>query len=189
MTQPDDWSDLTEAWTTGPQEPLRPDATLMRAVRRRDRLARVNFLLEMGGGVAVVGVLFWAVLGKGLSVALAMPGLIFVIFALALTLWSRRGDQAALTDTPEAVLRSAIVQARLGRRWAWAGIANSLAAMAFLATITRLKAGAPSDPSPTVVIVGGLLLIGCIVGYGRHARRCRQRLARHEQALSALLDP
>lgn len=188
MTQPDDWSDLTQAWTQPPQEPLRPDAALLRAVSRRDWLARWNFRLELAGGVAVVGVLAWAVLGRGLPVALAIPGLLFVVFALGMTLWSRRGDQTVLTDTPEAVLRSAIAQARLGLRWAWAGIAISLAAMAFLATITGLT-NSPSGQALTTGIVGGLFLGGCILGYGLHARRCRRRMALHQDALSALLEP
>ncbi len=183
MTQPDDWSDLTQAWTHPPQEPLRPDAALMKSVRRRDRVARWNFLSEIAGAGAVAVVLFWAVVTKGLPVALAVPGLAFVVFALGMTLWSRRGDQVALTDTPEAVLHSAIAQARLGLRWAWAGIAISLAAMAFLATIWTV-----GDRSPATAIVGGPLLMGCIVAYGLHARRCRRRMDRHQRSLSALLD-
>ena len=188
MTLPDrDWTDLTQAWAETPDDGPRLDAAMIRSLRRRDRLARLNFISEIGGGVAVLGVMGWA-LWRGLPLHIAGVALGFVFFALALTLWSRRGDPGLLTDTPEAVLRSALGQARTGYRWALAGVAISLAGMAFLILILWLAepVGAQRGPLMAGTAAG---MIFCIGFYLNHARRCRRRRGAHGGALAALRAP
>jgi hypothetical protein len=185
-TLPDDWTDLTEAWTGAPQDEHPLDAGLVRALRRRDRLAHLNFVAEIGGGVLVLGAMGWA-MARGLPLPAASAALAFVLFALGMTLWSRRGDPGLLTDTPEAVLRSALGQARTGYRWALSGVAISLAAMIFLIVMmTSVQPG----PGPTGSVIAGvsILLVVCIGFYLRHARQCRRRMAAHQAALDALTD-
>lgn len=184
----EDWSALSRAWTAdAPQaDPL--DAAFVRRIGRRDRLARLNFAGEILGAVAVLVVIAWGVLARGLPWQHAAAALAFTAFAGAMTLWSRRGDPGLLTDTPEAVLRSAIGQARIGERWALAGVAISLAAMTFLVLITLITPATGGPFSP--IVFGGLLgLFVCIGFYTRHARRCRRRKAGHEAALAALTTP
>jgi|TARA_R110002051_G_scaffold76049_1_gene139022 hypothetical protein len=188
MTTPpnDDWSDLTRTWTdptiTGP----RLDPGLIRAVRRRDRLARLNFAAEIAGGMAVLMVVIWASVARSLPWSVAVSATGFVAFALAVTLWSRRGDPGVLTTTPEAVLLSAIAQARTGYRWAWAGVATSLAAFVFVGVMVRVApAWGLDDPAvPGMAVV----LLVCISLYVRHAHRCRRRMAVHAATLQALRD-
>jgi hypothetical protein len=90
-----------------------------------------------------------------------------------------------LTETPQAVLRSAMGQARTGYRWALSGVAISVAAMIFLLVILRTL-----DPAqgPAGAIIAGMFgfLVICIGYYLRHARRCRRRMAAHRAALEAL---
>ncbi|WP_428149562.1 hypothetical protein [Brevundimonas sp.] len=188
MTPPDDWSDLSQVWTEGPPEPLRPDPDLIRRLRRRARLARLNFIVELAGGAVVLAVLVWSVAIRDLVWPAALAAVLFVAFALVMTLWSRRDGSNLLTDTPQAVLRSAIGQARLGRRWAWAGVAISLAGLIFVAAIALLVPP-ESDRSVATLLIGVIVLIGCIAGYGAHARGCRRRIAAHEAALRALSEP
>ncbi len=188
MTAPDDWSDLAQAWTEEPQRPPRPDADLIRAVRRRDRIARLNFVAELAGGAVVMGVVIWAVAVRHMPWPPALAAGIFIAFALVITLWSRRGGSELLTDTPQAALRSALEQAARGRRWAWAGVAISVAGLIFVATIALL-APPESDRRVAPILIGAMVLLGCIAGYGAHARRCRRRIAAHEAALRALAEP
>lgn len=188
MTDPkDDWSDLTQAWTAPVADEPALDPGLIRDLQRRDRLARLNFAGEIAGGVAVVAVVIWSSWARGLPWSAAFVALGFVGFALAMTLWSRRGAPGLLTDTPQAALRSAIAQARTGYRWAWAGVAISIAAMVFLAVVQTLLPGSPGADAGMMLGFGVFLVI-CIGLYLRHARRCRQRMAAYEEALAALSD-
>lgn len=185
MTRPDDdWTDLTQAWTEVPDPEPVLDAGFLRALRRRDRLARLNFWAEMGGGVGVLGVVGWAVY-RGLPLAATGTAAVFILFALGLTLWSRRDHPGLLTETPEAVLRSALAQARTGYRWALSGVAISLAAMIFLVVIL-LGLHAPEPEDWRLLFGLGAFLLICIGFYLRHARRCRRRMAAHQAALEAL---
>jgi hypothetical protein len=185
MTRPDDdWTDLTQAWTETPDPEPRLDAGFIRSLRRRDRLARLNFWLEMGGGVVVLGVMGWAV-RRGVPLPAAGAALVFVLFAMGLTLWSRRGHPGLLTETPQAVLRSALGQARTGYRWALSGVAISVAAMIFQGVILTTVDPARGHIEAVTAAVFAFLLI-CIGYYLRHARRCRRRMAAHRAALEAL---
>lgn len=184
MTRPDDdWTDLTQAWTETPDPEPRLDAGFIRSLRRRDRLARLNFWLEMGGGVVVLGALGWATY-RGIPLPAVAAGAAFVLFALALTLWSRRGHPGLLTETPQAVLRSALGQARTGYRWALSGVAISVAAMIFQGVILTTVDPARHIGAVTAAVFAFLLI--CIGYYLRHARRCRHRMAAHRAALEAL---
>lgn len=188
MTDPnDDWSDLTQTWTMPAADERVLDLALVRDLQKRDRLARLNFASEIAGGVAVVCVVAWSTWAKGLPWSVAFAALGFVAFALAMTLWSRRGDPGLLTDTPQAALRSAIVQARTGYRWAWAGVAISGAAMVFLVSITLLLPGKLGTDARLLAGGGGGLVV-CVGFYLRHAKRSRQRMKAHEEALAALSD-
>lgn len=184
--QPDDWTDLTEAWARTPAETPPLDAQLIRALHRRDGLARLNFAAEIGGGLVVLGVIVWG-LWRGLPLHAAGAALAFVVFALGMTFWSRRGDPGLLTETPEAVLRSALGQARTGYRWALSGVAISLAAMIFLIVMTT-AVGSPDQTTGSVIPAVGILLVVCIGFYVRHARRFRRRMTSHQAALDALKD-
>lgn len=189
MTNPDDdWSELARAWIGTTDDEPRLNPGLLRGLRRRDRLARINFAAELAGGVAVLGAVGWAVLGRDLPWQPAVAAIGFVAFALVMTLWSRRGDPGLLTETPEAVLRSAIGQARTGRRWAHAGVAISIAALVFLAVMVGMIQP-DRGPQPTVLLASGLFLLACIGLYLRHAGRCRRRMAAYQAALEALSEP
>ena len=118
---------------------------------------------------------------------LGASAITFALFALGMTLWSRRGDPGLLTDTPQAVLRSALGQARTGYRWALSGVAISLAGMVFL--ILMLWVVEPARDQPGAVVAGaGVFLAVCIGFYLRHARLCRRRMAAHQAALEALTE-
>jgi len=182
----DDWTDLSRAWAEPRADEPPIDAALVRALKRRDFLARLNFASEIAGGVAVLGVMIWAV-WRGLPLAAAAAAAGFALFALIVTLWSRRGDPGLLTDTPQAVLRSAIGQARTGYRWALAGVAISIAGMGFLIVILWIGLLTPAQRVPILAVgVGGLAI--CIGFYLNHARRCRRRMAAHQAALEALFE-
>lgn len=188
MTNPnDDWSDLTQTWTAPAADEPALDLGLIRDLQKRDRLARLNFASEIAGGVAVIGVVAWSTWAKGLPWSVAFVALGFVAFALAMTLWSRRGDPGLLTDTPQAALKSAIAQARSGYRWAWAGVAISGAAMMFLVSVTLLLPGKLGTDARFLAGAGGALVI-CVGFYLRHAKRSRQRMKAHATALAALSD-
>lgn len=183
-TPADDWADLTQAWAETPGDEPRLDADLIRSLRRSDRLARLNFAAEIGGAIVVAGVMGWA-LWRGMPLPVAGGALAFVLFSIGMTLWSRRGDPGLMTETPQAVLRSAVGQARIGYRWAVAGIAISLAAMVFM-TLMLTLAGLSKPYNGLILGVGGVSLVVCIGFYLRHARRCRRRMAAHQAALDAL---
>ncbi|WP_339913970.1 hypothetical protein [uncultured Brevundimonas sp.] len=183
---PDDWSDLARTWVDTSRSGPGLDPALIRTVLRRDRLARLNFVGEIAGAAVVIGVLVWALLARDLPWSIAVAALAFTGFAVAMTLWSRRGDPGVLTETPEAVLLSAIAQARHGRRWAWAGVANSVAAFAFVASMTMLDPSRGPSEALLIAITAGLAV--CIGFYLRHARRCGDRMKIHSATLEALRD-
>lgn len=180
----DEWADLSAAWTRPRPDQTRWDAALVRTVERRAALAKLNFAFEIAGALVVTAVMIWA-LNRGLAPSVAACAFVFALFAVLMTLWSRRGDPGLLTDTPEAVLMSAIGQARIGYRWALSGIAISLAGMAFIIAMVQLE---PSDAHPKGSLLTASLgvLIICIGFYARHALRSRRRLKAHQDALEAL---
>ena len=190
MTQPhDDWSDLSKAWTEPtPQdaEAARADAVFIRALHRRDRLARINYGLELLGGVAVVAVIVWVALRTALPWPVLVAAFGFVGLGMGMTIWSRRGDPGVLTGTPEDVLRSAVAQARIGERWAWAGLVISLAAAGFLFLMSRYE---PDGASARAVYpTFSVFLLLCMGGYLVHAWRSRRRRRGHEATLRALAE-
>ena len=187
MTRSDDWSDLSLTWADpATDEPgaARADIELIRSVRRRDLLARLNFASELLGGIMVIAVAVWASIRTDLPWPVNVAAFAFVAFGMGLTLWSRRGDPGVLTETPQAVLRSAIAQSRTGERWAAAGVATSIAAFAFLGVMQMLVP--PSHGSLEVIPVFVVFLLACIFAYIAHARRCLRRRRAHEVALAAL---
>ncbi len=185
MTRPpqtgDDWDDLAEVWTA-PRPGPAVDPDLARAVRRRARLGRLNFLFEALGAIAagVIGV--WASLRNG-EPGVALAVVLFAGFALAMTLWARRGLPPEAADTPAAALRAAAGQARSGLRWARAGQAVGVAALLFVAVVAASHRVAPGDP---VIVFALVFVLAAVALQERHARRCRARLRRHEAALSEL---
>jgi hypothetical protein len=179
----DDWTELSQAWAQPRADEPPLDADFIHALKRRDRLARLNFAAEIGGGVMVVGAMGWA-LWRGMPLPVAAAALAFALFAIGMTLWSRRGDPGLLTETPEAVLRSAVGQARMGYRWAVAGVAISLAAVLFLGAMAA--SGDRIELIGPYIAAGAIFILACIGFYWRHARRCRRRMAAHQAALDAL---
>lgn len=182
----DDWTDLSRAWAAGAEDAPPLGRALIRALRRRDRLARLNFLFEIGGGLGVIGVMGWA-LWRGVALPVALAALGFAVFALLMTLWARRGVPDLVTDTPEAVLRSALGQARTGYRWALAGVAICFAGAVFLILMPWLAQPAAAERGP-ILAGAGLFLAAWFVFYLRHAHRCRRRMAAHQAALDALRE-
>jgi uncharacterized membrane protein YedE/YeeE len=76
-------------------------------------------------------------------------------------------------------------QARIGYRWAMAGVAVSLAGMVFLAVMLSIV-GLSHSENRLIFGVAAVFLAVCIGLYLRHARRCRRRMAAHQAALDAL---
>jgi len=184
MTRPphDDWTDLAEAWTTPGPEASPPDPALLRSVRRRARLGRINFHLEAWSAVAA-GLVGGFVAWRQAAPLIGLAAVAFAGFALALTLWARRGLPADAASTPADALRAAAAQARSGLRWARAGQAVGLAALLFVAVVALARGVGAAAPFLAFATV---FLLACFAFYERHARRSRARLRRHEAALAEL---
>lgn len=183
-----EWADLTAVWVDPQATPAPDTPALVRAVRRRARLARLNFMVEIATGlalIAVVGVL--AVLGR-LSLSLAAAAAAFALFALGLTLWARRGLEKDGAATPEQALRLALSQARAGLQWGRAGLAVTAAAAVYMAYVLNQSGDGSQDMRVTLVLAA-VFLGGCAMFYARHARRSRQRMQAHARALTALTSP
>ncbi|GAA0634297.1 hypothetical protein [Brevundimonas lenta] len=181
--RPDDWSDLAEVWTT-PNGGVEPTAELVRGIRRRAWLARVNFQLEAWGAV-LAGVAGGWIAFRHDEPLLGAAAFVFAVFALAVTLWARRGAEPGEADTPAAALRTAIGQARSGLRWARAGQATTVAALLFV-VVVAVDEGIAGKA--WLYVPAGMFLTACSILYERHTWRCRRRIADHEAAL-AELDP
>lgn len=185
MSRPDDWSDLSQVWTTPEPAPSSDVAAdLERSVRRRALLATVNFHLEAWGAVIAGAVSGWVAFRHDAPL-LGSAGLVFAVFALIATLWARRGAVPGEAETPAAALAGAIRQARSGLRWARAGQAICVAALGF---VVVLGVAHPSAALPMISLVALGFLGGMAVFYERHARRCRRRIAVHQAALEELED-
>ncbi|MDG2531437.1 hypothetical protein [Caulobacter endophyticus] len=182
----DDWADLAQTWTAPAAGEPAIDPAQIRALRRRDRLARLNFAAELLGVPLVLGLVAWAVVKRDLPWPVAIACVIFTLLAGAVTLWSRRGDPGLLLDTPQTVVRTALAQARMGLRWAIGGAWTCAAGAAFLATLGGLS-GKWRAEWP-LLAGGSLFLATCLALYLAHARRCHRRIAAHEASLAALDD-
>ncbi|PLR28758.1 hypothetical protein SGCZBJ_00985 [Caulobacter zeae] len=182
----DDWTTLAKAWTDPAAAEPAIDPAQIRALRRRDRLARLNFAAEMAGVPLVLGLVAWAVVTRELPWPAAIACALFTLFAGAMTLWSRRGDPGLLLDTPQTVVSTALAQARTGLRWAQAGTWTCVAGAAFLAAMGSLSGRWRADWP--LLAGGAVFLAACLMLYRGHARRCRRRIAAHEAALAALQE-
>lgn len=190
MTTPqdpkDDWEALAQAWTDPAAGEAAIDPAQIRALRRRDRLARLNFAAEMLSIPLVLGVVAWAVVARDLPWPAALACVILTLFAGAMTLWSRRGHPGLLLDTPQTVVRTALAQARTGLRWAIGGAWTCAAGAVFLALMGGLSGNWRTEWS---MLAGGVLFLAAMLAlYINHARRCRRRIAGHEAALAALQE-
>lgn len=184
MTQrPDDWSDLAGAWTAA--ETAAPRRDLLRQVRRRDRLARINFWAEVGAAVLAGGFIVWIAWLRDAGWPMAATGLGFAGFVLALTVWARRAAPPVADDTPFDALETVVRQARAGLIWAWCGVVISLATGLVLAVIFALEPIAPRLVWPTTLITVGAVA-AFVAGYALHIRRCRRRIARYRLMLEEL---
>jgi len=189
MTRPDpskdDWTDLAEVWTT-PGDATEPSTgaivDLERRVRRRARLATLNFHLEAWGAV-LAGVLGAWVAFRHQAPELGLAGVAFAIFALVATVWARRDALPGDPGTPGQALAAAVRQARSGLRWARAGQAICVAALLFVIVVGRT---APNASLPLIYLAALGFLGGMAVFYERHARLCRRRIAGHQAALKEL---
>jgi len=183
--RPDDWTDLAQVWTTADDTTGgAPDGAgdLERRIRRRARLATLNFHLEAWGAVLAGGVGGWAALRHD-APWLGVAGAAFAVFALAATLWARRGARPGEAETPAAALTAALRQARSGLRWARAGQAICAAALLF---IIAVGLNAPNAHLPMISLAAFVFLAVMALFYERHARRCKGRIARHAAALEEL---
>jgi hypothetical protein len=183
MTRPEDWSDLSDVWTAPEaRPPVGVPVDLERSVRRRARLATVNFHMEIWGAVIAGAMGGWVALRHD-EPLLGFAGLAFSVFALAATVWARRGARPGEAETPAAALTAALRQARSGLRWARAGQAICIAALGFVAVVGVTH---PTDHLP-LIYAGAFGFLGIMaVIYERHARRCRHRITGHAAALKEL---
>jgi hypothetical protein len=179
--RPDDWNDLAEVWTA-PNGAAEPTADLVRRMRRRAWLARLNFQMEAVGAVAAGLIGGWVGFRNG-ELLMGAAACAFAAFAFVMTLWARRGAEPGEADTPAAALKAAIAQARSGLRWARAGQAVTVAALLFI-VVVGLDGGIAGRA--WLYVPAGVFLTACSVLYERHARRARERIARHEAALADL---
>lgn len=181
--RPDDWSDLADAWTAAGTPAPRRD--LLRQVRRRDRLARINFWAEVGAAVLASGFIVWIARLRDAGWPMAATGLVFAGFVLALTVWARRAAPPVADDTPLDALKTAVQQARAGLIWAGCGVAISLATGVALAVIFALEPVTPRLALPTAVVTVGAVA-AFVAGYALHIRRCRRRIAYYRRMLEEL---
>lgn len=179
MTRPDDdWNALAAVWTAPDDAPQLTAGS----VRRRALLGRLNFHIELGGSLIAGAAGGWFAVRHG-SPVLGVAAAAFAAFALAGTLWARRGAEPSAMDTPRAALEAALLQARSGLRWARAGQAICVAALLFL---TVVAAAHPSGGSLVIYLASGVFLAVTAGFYERHARRSRRRMSRHATALRDL---
>jgi hypothetical protein len=182
---PEDWTDLAKVWTTpgATADPApEPAGDLERRVRRRARLATLNFHLEAWGAVVAGGLGAWVAVRHDAPL-LGFAGVAFSLFALAATVWARRDARPGDAETPAAALAGARRQARSGLRWARAGQAICVAALLFLGVVGLTH---PNAHLPAIYLAAFVFLGGMAVFYERHARISRTRIARHEAALREL---
>ena len=184
MTPNEDWTDLSDAWTA----PARDDqalADLARQVRRRARLARLNYVFEMAGCMLAAIIGGWVLATRPETHWLLGSGaVLFGLFAAAMTLWARGGPAPEDLETPEQALTAAIRQAEAGRRWGRAGLAVTLGAAVFLGA--ALVAHPAGDDLTVLYAAAALFLLGGLAFYLRHQHRCTQRIAQHRRALEGL---
>lgn len=190
MTHGDDWSDLAGAWTAADVAEAPTAAAdlagLARRLRRRDRLARLNFLAECAACLSAAGVGAWLLVRGGAGdTALGLGAILFAGFGLAVAVWARAGARRPQTGTPAEALDSALAQARSGLRWAWSGLAITGAAVVFLGLVewVSLRLGHAGHAAP-ITVIALALLAGLGVFYVLRIRRCRRRI----QAWRAALD-
>ena len=177
----DEWSDLTRAWTEPGGAPA-PDARLLRAVRRRDLIARLNFYGEVGGALLAGGMFLWLAADGQMRWAAAGVAVAFCVFALVLTLWARQAAPPILDDTPAGAVRTALQQARAGARWC--GLIVTGAAGVALALIYLLD---PVEDRLVLAFTAACTaLTAFAIGYTLHIRRCRHRIARHQRTLAEM---
>ena len=184
MTPNEDWTDLSDAWTA-PDRDDQALADLARQVRRRARLARMNYVFEMAGCLLAAIIGGWVLATRPETHWLLGSGaVLFGLFAAAMTLWARGGPAPEDLETPEQALTAAIRQAEAGRRWGRAGLAVTLGAAVFMGTAV---AAYPMDEDLTLLYsAGALFLFGCLAFYLRHQNRCARRIAQHRRALEDL---
>lgn len=191
---PDDWTALAGAWRRGGDADAASGGApasiegLTRRLRRRDRLARLNFVAEVAACLGAAGVGAWLIArgGPGDPV-LGVGAILFSGFALALAAWARAGARRPQTGTPAEALASALAQARSGLRWAWGGLVITGAAAAFVGLVQlvalRLDNAARAAPISTVALV---LLAAVGVFHLLRIRRCRRRIRAWRAALDEL---
>lgn len=185
MTPDNDWTDLSDAWTA----PVRDDqalADLARGVRKRARLARLNYFFEMAGCLLAAVMGSWVLAtGPAAQWLLGAAAVIFGLFSAAMTVWARGTGAPDDLETSEQALGAAIRQAEAGRRWAQAGIAVTIGAAVFLGTAAATM-GAVEGRLVVFYGAAGLFLLGALVFYLRHQDRCARRIAAHQVALDDL---
>ena len=182
MTNPDDWTDLTAAWTAPTDQPAPPVADVVRRVRRRAGWARANFYVEIIGCVIAAAIGVWASLDQG-SWLIAVAAVAFCGVALGLTLWAWGGGVGDPADTPEQALRAALKQAQSGLRWARAGQLLGPVAIVFVLIIAwdetwRVRLAAMAALAVFMLVFG--------LFYERHARRAKARITQAQAALAEL---
>ncbi|MFN3536333.1 MAG: hypothetical protein ACK4Y4_02680 [Brevundimonas sp.] len=184
MTPNDDWTELSDAWTT----PGRDDqelAEMARQVRRRSRLGRLNFVFEMAGCLLAGAMGVWVLVARPADQwLLGAAAVLFGLFGAAMTLWARGGQAPDDLETPEQALFAAIRQAEAGLRWARAGIAVTVGAAVFLGAAVATYP--VEDDLISLYTAGALFLLGALAFYLRHQHRCAQRIAQHRRALEDL---
>ena len=175
----DDWSELKTAWTApAPEPPL--DSGLIRSVRRRAWLGRLNFYAEVAACLFAAAAGGWIARQYG-EWTVGVAALLFATFSLALSVWARTGAETVAAETPRQALEAALAQARSGLRWARAGYWVGAAAIVFVGVV-----GLEQRPPPGLLLLMAVFLGACFILYARHARSARRRMEAHQAALDAL---
>lgn len=185
MTPNEDWTDLSDAWTT----PGRDDqglAEMARQVRRRSRLGELNFYAEMTGCLLAAAVGAWVLATRPEDQwLLGAAAVIFGLFSAAMTHWARGKRTSDDLETPDQALTAAIRQAETGRRWGQAGIAVTIGAAVFLGTAVAAT-GSVEGRLVALYAAAVVFLLGALAFYLRHQDRCARRIAQHRRALEDL---
>jgi hypothetical protein len=147
-----EWRALAQDWT----QPVRGDDALfptLQQVRARARLQQYVFAGELLLCAGVLAILLWRA-AAGADIAAVAAGAAFTLFALAASIWAWRARDAAVAESVQNALESAIAQCAVWLRWIVAGYAICAAALLYLAFLFLYPPGVQ-----TLVLALGTLFV------------------------------
>lgn len=187
-TKNDEWFELSKIWVGAradvPEDIV--DAELVTVIRRRALLSRLNVVGEILISLIAIGILMWAVGAHRLTGVQVIAAFAFIVFAVAMSIWSRWQKPDFLAENQHQALRTAAAQALSGQKWARAGLAICGACCIYIAVfLLQMK----SAQGQTVIAVGAgsvafVLVWICLCI--RHAQASSRRLRAYLKAMDAL---